>query len=187
MKNTEFKKILCLLLASLMVGSALVGCAENASEAESENTADPSAVESVAEETEKPYLDNLPEKMDFGGTEIRFLSATETVSIELTEEDDTGDVVNDAYWKRNEALEGRTNVDIILANQVGYDAFNSTATQSITAGSDDYDLFCGHTRSLQLRCISPYAVNMLMHLVLLSQDPKINTLILRKMKQSHSN
>lgn len=160
MKNTEFKKILCLLLASLMVGSALVGCAENASEAESENTADPSAVESVAEETEKPYLDNLPEKMDFGGTEIRFLSATETVSIELTEEDDTGDVVNDAYWKRNEALEGRTNVDIILANQVGYDAFNSTATQSITAGSDDYDLFCGHTRFNMKLAASNYMINL---------------------------
>jgi len=145
MKHFEAKKLLSLILASLMVSASLAGCADTGTE-ETEAAQDPSAVESVPEETEKPYLDNLPEKMDFGGAEVRFLSANETTSIELTEEDDTGDIVNDAYWKRNEALANRTNAKVVLASQVGYDNFNSTANQSITAGSDDYDIFCAHTR-----------------------------------------
>jgi len=153
------KRLLSLILASLMVSASLAGCADTTAE-ETEAAQDPAAVENVAEETEKPYLDNLPEQMDFGGAEIRFLSATETVSIELTEGDDTGDVVNDAYWKRNEALNGRTNAKIILANQVGYNEFNSTATQSITAGSDDYDIFCGHTRFNINLAASNYMMNL---------------------------
>lgn len=156
----EPKRFLSLLLAVLMTG-AFTACAEGENSGdETTNTADPSAVETTPEETEKLYLDNLPEAMDFGGAQIRFLSAEETVSIELTEEDDTGDVVNDAYWKRTEALEGRMGVEIILAEQVGYGSLTATATQSITANSDDYDIICGHTRFNIALAASNYMMNL---------------------------
>lgn len=160
---TEPKRFLSLLLAVLMTG-VFTACAEskNSSE-ETTNTPDPSAVETVPEETEKLYLDNLPETMDFGGAQIRFLSAEEKISIELTEDDDTGDVVNDAYWKRTEALEGRMNVDIFLAEQVGYLALTTTAQQSITANSDDYDVICGHTRYNIALAASNYMMNLNNH------------------------
>ena len=143
MKKIQLKRICAFLMSVMLTFCACAQSGENGGTA-----ADHSDVqtESGAEETEKLYLDNLPEKSDYNGIEMRFLTALETISVELSEEDDTGEVVKGAYWRRNHALEERLNVDIVLAEQVGYDAFNSVAGQSITAGSDDYDILCGHTR-----------------------------------------
>jgi len=143
MKISNLKRLLCLLLAAAAVG-VMPSCADNSADDELDTEISADAV--PESETEKPYLDDLPLEMDFGGQEIRFATAIENVSIEVTEEDDTGDVVVDAYWRRNEALEKRMNVDILLANQAGMNELTKVATQFITAGSDDYDFLCGHTR-----------------------------------------
>lgn len=148
-KRSALKKLLSLLLVLATVFS-LAACANGGTNGDGETSAqsgspDP-GTEAEEPETEKLYPDNLPETMDWGGYEVRFLSAEEKQSIELDDEDKTGDVIIDAYWRRNEALTSRLNISVILGEKTGYGNFSATANQSVTAGSDDYDIFCGHTR-----------------------------------------
>ena len=151
MRQSKLTRLICFILSGLLSLSALA-CANGGNEAEETGTAaSPTAgtVDAEPEETEKPYLDNLPETMDLDGYEFRFLTAEETDSVELND-DNTGTpldaTISDAYWRRNEALAGRLNASMILCEKTGYGNFSATATQSVTAGSDDYDVFCGHTR-----------------------------------------
>ena len=146
MKHATLSRLLCLFLSVLLSLSAL-SCA-NAGDGEGETQPSPTdgSVTEEPEETEKPYLDNLPETMDWDGYEVRFLTAEETQSVELTDEDKTGDVIIDAYWRRNEALASRLNATMKLCEKTGYGNFTATANQSVSANSDDYDVFCGHTR-----------------------------------------
>lgn len=148
---TNTKRFLCIILSALLTVSA-VSCANSSTPEETtqQNTANPTADVTAPEEeeTEKLYLDNLPETMDYGGEEICIVAAYEDKSITLGEDDDVGDVVNDAYWKRNTGLETRMNVKIELAGgaSTGYGEFNGTVNRAIQAGSTEYDLLCGHTR-----------------------------------------
>ena len=145
MKSSYPLRIMSAAAAFLILISASA-CGE-ASDAPVSSTAAPDAGTEAVTEPEGPvYLDSLPDDLDFGGTEIRFVSSFETSNIALSEEDDTGDVVNAALWQRNSEIESRFGLKIKLVATTGYDSFNKTVTNSITAGSDDYDVFCGHTR-----------------------------------------
>jgi hypothetical protein len=151
MNRKPISRILCLLLSALLSFSALA-CA-NGSTDEADTSAVPSGdiAAETPEETEKLYLDNLPETMDWDGYEVRFLTAEETHSVQLDDDNATGNnpldaTIYDAYWRRNEALLSRMNASLKLCEKTGYGSFSAAATQSVTAGSDDYDVFCGHTR-----------------------------------------
>lgn len=165
MRQPKLTRLLCFILSGLLSLSALA-CANGGNEVEETGTASsPTAgtVDAEPEETEKPYLDNLPETMDLDGYEFRFLTAEETDSVELND-DNTGTpldaTISDAYWRRNEALAGRLNASMILCEKTGYGNFSATATQSVTAGSDDYDVFCGHTRFNVALAASGYIMKM---------------------------
>ena len=165
MKPTKITRLLCLILSGLLTLSALA-CANGSNDAEDAGTPEAPAagtVDAEPEETEKPYLDNLPETMDLDGYEFRFLTAEETDSVELND-DNTGTpldaTISDAYWRRNEALAGRLNASMVLSEKTGYGNFSATATQSVTAGSDDYDVFCGHTRFNVALAASGYIMKM---------------------------
>ena len=125
MKPTKITRLLCLILSGLLTLSALA-CANGSNDAEDAGTPEAPAagtVDAEPEETEKPYLDNLPETMDLDGYEFRFLTAEETDSVELND-DNTGTpldaTISDAYWRRNEALAGRMNASMILCELTSY-------------------------------------------------------------------
>ncbi|MBR4204387.1 MAG: hypothetical protein IKQ92_02825 [Clostridia bacterium] len=152
------KKTLSLLLALTLVLPLLFSCGESKQNKENKPAAKSSAPaetvpgetpsaeeggEQPAEEETKLYFDDLPEKMDYDGYKLRFLTFRETKSIELDEEtDNIGDVVNEAYWKRNKALEDRCNAGLTIGEQTS--SFTTAATQAVQSGTDDYDVFCGH-------------------------------------------
>ena len=141
------KKLFIFRLTALLLAAALslalISCGGDKTSPGGES--DSGATEAVAETTD-PYSDDLPEGLDFDGTEIRFLSAVEKTCIAIGEDDDLGDIVNAALWQRNLDLENRLNVKMVLVRTTGFGDFNKAATESIAAGSDDYEVLCGHTR-----------------------------------------
>ncbi|MBR4206800.1 MAG: hypothetical protein IKQ92_15100 [Clostridia bacterium] len=144
--SSNLTRLLCLILTAFLLFSA-VSCADSGETTQPKPENPTTSGENTEEEEQKKYLDNLPEEMDYGGYEMTFLSSYEDKSIALDEEvDDLGDVVNEAYWKRNTGLESRMNVKIVLAKKTGYGDFNPAVSQSVTAGTDDYDILVGHTR-----------------------------------------
>lgn len=142
------KRLLSIFLASLMLFGS-VSCSNGSSDKETDagNTSPSVETEAETEET-KLYLDNLPEDLKFDSLTVRFLASDNTTSIALLETDDESDIVNEAVWRRNLKIEERLGLKVEIATgaKTGYGAFNSTVKNSVTAGSDDYDILAGHTR-----------------------------------------
>jgi hypothetical protein len=144
MKSPDiFKRTLAAVLAFIITAS-LFACAED-----SQSATDTSAAETT-EETEDLYPDDMPDMMNFDGQAIRFITFQvdrDARSIDIDEaEQDTGDIINEAVWKRNQALESRLNVDIQLLKETGMNQLANAVGMFIQANSDDYDIIVGHAR-----------------------------------------
>lgn len=134
------KKILSLLLAVLMIGSA-VSCAADPAEESASDVQNPvaEAVETEPEET-KRYLDDIPEDLTFGDSDFNILVRTEredtTLAFELI-----GESVNDAIAERTLMLEDRFDITIMpipLVSDKGQ--WNTAIAGSAQAADGAYDV-----------------------------------------------
>lgn len=155
------RQILSALLASLLLcNGCLTGCSESTSE-----TADTSTVSADIEaavtpeetEPEDPWLDDLPDSMDLDGRTMRFLVRTEDFAAnEIAVDEMNGEVINDAVFSRNSNVCERLNVSIEQSLTRG-GADNSASTELtnlVTAGSDDFDLFCSNAYTTILLAVN---------------------------------
>lgn len=151
-------RIISLLLSSAILLAA-AACADKSDGAQSESSA---AAQSVTEAvTEKDdsrgaAKDNLPDDLDYDGYVMRILArgGDSDTLIEFSSEQ-TGDVVNDAVYERNLAVEERLDVKIktILTNNTRHGNDVSAIRSSVQSGADDYDVIANHmyyTMSLAL-------------------------------------
>ena len=141
MKNN---RILSALLAALLAAPAVVSCGETPSAgAEPAQTAAPdtaAAEETVPAETEREYLDDLPEGLDFGGVEIR-VACQSPGYIELFLPEQTGEVVDDAKYLRTAKVEERLNVKMKGVDVgVSWGDYNPEIRKVLTAGDTSYDV-----------------------------------------------
>ncbi|MCQ2431832.1 MAG: hypothetical protein MJ175_04425 [Clostridia bacterium] len=141
MKN---RNLLAGLLALLAVSSVVCSCGDTAStpdngtQALSNETAD--AVTTEAVPTRPPV--GLPEGLDFGGEEFH------TIALEwqgyryyFFAEEENGDVMNDAIYKRKSAVEDALNVKLTYEYTDANGDVSTTATavkKSVSAGDDIY-------------------------------------------------
>ena len=132
------KSILAMLLASLMLFS-FAGCGADPAE---ETTADTSAADTtpVVTETEINFesVANSYSDRDYGGYTFR-VAVRDTVdwqTMDVIAEELTGEVINDAVYNRNVALEDAMNIKV---TEVRFDIPANYLSQSVTAGTDDYD------------------------------------------------
>ena len=114
------KRFFALILVLIMVCSVMLSCKK---EEESEET---SAATTVASDNGK--IDNLPDNLDFGGMDINILyrylqdQSFDNMIMEL-EGDMSGNLLNQAVYQRNQAVEKRLNVKIV------YDAYAGNPDQ----------------------------------------------------------
>lgn len=130
------KRTMTLVLALLLLLASCGGSA--APETEMAETA---AQTEAAVETE--LTDNLPER-DYGGADYVILAAAEQWQNTYAAEESTGDVLNDAVFNRNAAVDERFGVDLQYEVVNGYTAGTSLVTDklrgSVQAGDAVYDL-----------------------------------------------
>ncbi len=140
------KKALSLLLALLTVAS-LVACAADSGDASGTTTAG-NADTTVAEDTtpaETELSDDLPE-IDCDGQKFRIGVENETNAAHVLAPDLNGDVVNDAVYAANRAVEERFNVEL---EAVYFEQTNLTPVKTtILAQEDAYDVVTGHDISI---------------------------------------
>lgn len=149
------KKITALMLVLLMLAPSMAACSESNPETPDASAGDaaaenPSAGEEevIAEPEETEITDELPE-IKFNGSDYVILtrnccpSHTNGIYIEEL----TGDVVNDAVYDRNIALEERFDIHIAQP-QLGNDGDPTMLTASVTAGDNAYDSVIYHYRHL---------------------------------------
>lgn len=136
------KSAIAWLLLSLMFCSSCADNGGSAVETQSDDTA--RATEAV---TEPAYIDHLPADLDFGGYNVRILTGG-SLGIEAFDvtSEDTVDIVMDAIYRRNRAVEERLNVTItpLTYEGDGWNVFVKLVTSAVMAGTDDYDAVSGN-------------------------------------------
>ncbi|MHB1152703.1 MAG: hypothetical protein ACYCWE_16310 [Eubacteriales bacterium] len=101
-------------------------------------------------ETDRAQIkDNLPDNLDFGGQEIRFIHRDDKaeLSLEIIAEEQ-GEVISAAVYQRNLKVEERLNAvikNIPVKSDIHSGAeIASAVRKSVNAGSDDYDVSVNH-------------------------------------------
>ena len=124
----RMKRILATLLASLMLLPTLAACGEVEDPVD---TTPPS--QSTGNEEEGTILtDDLPADLKYKGEKITFISVNE-----MDYDDLTGDVVEDAVYERNKAVEERLGVEI---NVIQEDTPIDKIVTAVNGGNSDYDV-----------------------------------------------
>jgi hypothetical protein len=97
------------------------------------------------ETTEAVISDELPEK-NYNGQKFTILIRT-GFEEEFISESETGELVNDAIYARNRAVEERFNVDLettAMAAAWANPAFNNAVINTVMAGDDSYQIIAGY-------------------------------------------
>lgn len=150
------KRTLSLLLAALMLCGSLAACADNR-DTTTDTTAAPSADTTPTPETAPTHdaegylLDALPADLNFGGEEIGILTWSDVEQPEFEILEVTGEVVNDAIFKRNETVQKRLNVTFnwlgVKGNASNGDTYLKAAQNSYNAGDGAYDIYASYSRT----------------------------------------
>lgn len=150
------KRILSAVLAMLCI-SMTTACGAGDPETPAAVTSAPvseTAAPETVEETEAGRAaakDSLPSDLDLGGRTIRLLTrrGDPDCKLEFDVTEQTGDIVEDAVYKRNITVSEKYNFNLQLVG--GEDAPHASGTvvnealqSSVLAGSNDYDLIGNH-------------------------------------------
>ena len=134
-------RIISLTLAFFITTGMLFSCGDTSTPAADDTTG--SSDTTSAPETEP--INPLPEA-DFGGRDVNFYLDEYFCMLGQTEE--SGDVVNDAIYRRNSKVEDLYNVNFVYsatsAGSSGYSAWYSTLEASIMADDGSVDIASGY-------------------------------------------
>ena len=147
------KRILSCILAALLL-LFCAACSNNSTNTDDEQkntTTSQTPTADLTEEAEEtaPFLDSMPESMDFEGRSLKFL-LTEGANGNITElsiyaEEDTGEVVDTAVYQRNLVVTDRLNIEIAQPEVVTDSGKNGTTIRNmVKSGTADYDVFGGY-------------------------------------------
>ncbi len=141
--------ITALVLAILMLITALVSCAPDKDTEVGDETTLPVESETQGEES-TIVKDDLPEGLNYANKPFIFLAWNQSTTEYFTE-GTTGDIVDDAIYNRNLTVESRLGVrldyKLLDGNSSSFNQFCATAENSILAGGGDYDAIACYSRS----------------------------------------
>ena len=135
------------LISSFILISLLAGLASCGSESGSNDiSAEQSSAGGASDETEtadSAISDNLPDK-DYNGYDFRILMrCTPIWTKEMFVDEATGDVVDDAVYRRNQIVSERFGVNFTLIESSNTN-YELDGVNAILAGDDAYDLIAAH-------------------------------------------
>ena len=145
-------RMLTASLVVLLLSASLAACADSTSgDAQSRETMPAAGADTTAAADEAEpdngrsgVRDSLPDDLDFGGETIRFKvrAGDYDTQSEFIAEATNGEVVNDAVFERNQAVEDRLNIRIeyLAADVNRHSGFSGDIRKSVTAGSDDFEV-----------------------------------------------
>ena len=151
--SEKSKRVLCLLLALLTVGSTMLSCGEE--QTDKEGTKDSETVNKETEtasdtEAEETELSKLP-AADYNEHVFRVLLDEQDgryVDI-LTEGKETGDTLNDLVYRRNLAVEEKYNITI-EGEAMDYSDLNDLLEKCVQTNDTTYDLYLSNTSATTL-------------------------------------
>lgn len=139
MKTYQKNVALCLLIA--MLTSTAVSCGSGDTK---ETTGTGTDTTTTVQETETELTDGLPER-DMDGFTLRIFhnnpSQMTWTNLTLDAEEQTGEVLNDAIYERNRAIEERFDCLIAATEYDGFQIGVADVRKEVQAGDSNYDLW----------------------------------------------
>ncbi len=136
------RRILCCLTALLAVSAAMLACGDDVGQPEAQSTQ--GAETTVAATEDNSLKSNLPE-VDYNGETITVLTAAEQWSRYYTVEKESGDVIDDAVYRRNQAVSEQLNVNFDFQIYNGFGAGKTAVATAlrgeVMGGTGAIDLF----------------------------------------------
>lgn len=146
------KKLLCIILTVFLIVTTvlLTACGNDSDGGNAAENPDNNggAAENLTENEQESQenqrvLSEAPVK-DFEGYEYRILSRAESYALwtgtDADAEEENGDLINDAVYKRNRIIEEKYNIQIVAKPSEDIPA---SAKNAIMSGSDEYDIMMG--------------------------------------------
>lgn len=96
------------------------------------------------------YIDTLP-ALNFDGDIFSIIADSAGTNVNIPEDEETGDLINDAVLKRNRDVEERFNIEFLYHLTASADETQSKASNAVMAGDADFDVVIGSMVS----CNSP--------------------------------
>ena len=163
--HTTKRSISILLLAALL-GSLAVSCGKSEANADTTVTSDSmsAALTNATHDANGYLLDKIPDELDFGGETVTILGWNHYDTVEFDVDEETGEVVNDAYYTRNRRVEERLNVKLEFLEALGRNGqtdFTDRITKSVMADAGDYDLTAGYSLNVSTAAFSGLFCNLL--------------------------
>ena len=90
--------------------------------------------------------DNLPD-VDYGGRKFRIAAYNKNEIFIDEEKRNQGDLILDARFARNQAVENRFNVELELVYSGTFSEVDEYASKTILSGTDEFDLYFGMVMS----------------------------------------
>ena len=165
------KKMLLFIVAVLLAAGLVSACAKSAGDTlvTDEAGAGPAQTESDEDGPQEPqFALELPEGVNYGGYEFKVLTRGDEMhqyplhSRDIIAEEETGEPINDAVYKRNIIVEDLLNVKItMIALDEGDETRpNQAVKKAVAAGDDIYDLLMTHEIYSAPTAQSGYLMNM---------------------------
>ena len=151
-----FARTMSMMLAIVMLALTAVSCGGGKTEDSVATTTAAADVvteataTTVAETTKDPNASDLPEDLNYNGEIINIISRdSDWVRDEIWVKEINGDVVNDAVYQRNTAVEERLGVKINNITISGTDnyAVAEEVRVAVKAGSDEFDILANSVYS----------------------------------------
>lgn len=139
--NISIKKIICFALLAALIIMTAAACSSSGGDIKTTAVPDTGAETAAETTTEGRLSDNLP-NVDLDGWVMRIIAHHDSLSDESTiySEEMNGEVINDAIYLRDTNLKSRFNCDIALFHDNGWGKDQVILTNSILAGTRDYDM-----------------------------------------------
>lgn len=134
------KQLLAALFCGLMILSGVSCGSDTQTQSDNTTTTDNTSAETA---TERKWLDNLPDDLNYNGEKVTFLYREE-VADEFSVDSENGEIVNDAVFSSFRTVEERLNVDIEVVKRLGHymtsrNEYMDHISTTVIAGDDVYD------------------------------------------------
>lgn len=170
MRNRSIRRLLSLLLACILLVSAVSLAACSAPAESGDTTADTTAPAEA--ETENPAndrlnaKDNLPNGLHFGDSTLVLLTRTgdDDTKREFIAEKDDADVVSSAVFERNSLVEDRLGIKLEIIegsdSRHGGSDINNLLAKTVSSGTAEYDLISNHMSQTTTSVLAGYLHNL---------------------------
>ena len=161
----KYLRIIALVMAILTLSGMFAACAETGT-TDTTTAADVAATEAPTVETTVEVTlyapDDLAESYNFGETITIYMWKDYTMMEFYAEE--TGDVIDDAIFNRNIAVEDRLGIEFEYVEEKGSSSTYNTWIQKAEndwQADNSYDIYAGYSRSAPLMTLKGMTVNLL--------------------------